>query len=719
MMPNAFDDIPDTPPMMALPVQAGTQAAPTKAGNAFDDITPPVPAFPKKLPVTAADRLQAGEAGILRGAAYLATSPLDAVANAANVVRAGIGTGYGLTHTSETQEPLKTPGTLYPGGLYHFIAPDGSERYSKSPPPAGSKPVTRTQNDIPSALQVDSEVNPVAGALTGLMDKSPLTTTQLARPDDTASRYLATASSLIPAGLLGGGGAVGPSLRVIGGAAPSAVAGQAVMEGKPFGDNNAANTAASAVAQLALALGAPAATKFAIRGSNPQAMQETVGAFRDVGAEPTLAQASGTAPMRFLESALSKIPGSAGVFRKAAEEQAGNIGQGVSDIVESLSPDATFEGAGRAITAGVKGPGGALEKFTERSQALYDELDKHIPGDQNVSVRNTLGTLNKLAQPITGAENTSAMLVNPKISSIREALLADVGDTGSPQLPYEALKGIRSQVGEMLGGSELVSGVSRGQLKRLYGSLSSDMQQAARDAGPQAERAFNAANYYYKNGVERMDMLSDLLDKQGGPEAVFNSAMSGTRYGASKLRDVLESIGPEQQNVVAATVLKRMGTASPGQQNAAGDAFSPQTFLSNWHRMSPEAKEALFGDTNNPIRSRLENVATVAGNLRAGSKVFANPSGTAGAEEATHSVRDLLIGMLGGHALAGPHGAVGVLGSAAGAYGLSKAMTSPTMVNWAARPAIGSASQAASLSAGAANLSEQKRLLAQALATGQ
>ena len=624
---------------------------------------------------TAADRLQALEAGVGRGFSYLAALPVDALANTVNLGKAA--TGYG----------------------YHEL----------------------TGKAIPPWLEVNSGASPVGAELADVIDQHAHTyfPTTLDRPDDKASRYLATAGSVLPGAVAGGGGAVSGMARAAMLGLPSALGGQAVMEARPFGDNAAGNTAASALAQLALGLGAPAATKLAIRGGDPSAMQATADTFRDVGAEPTLAQASGTRRMRFLESALSKIPGGAGVFHKAAGTQAGDIGQGVSDLVDSLSPDASFEGAGRAIEQGVKGPGGALEKFTERSRSLYDELDNHISPDQSVSVKNTLGTLNRLAKPIAGAEQTSGMLVNPKVTAIREALQSDVGDSESQQLPYAALKGVRSQVGEMLGGSELVSGVSRAQLKQLYGSLSQDMQRAAQDAGPEASRVFNAANHYYKTGVARMDALSDLLDKQGGPEAVFNSAMSGTQYGASRLRDVLDSIGPAQQKVLTATVLKRMGTAAPGQQNAAGDAFSPQTFLTNWHRMSGEAKDALFGDADTPIRERVENVAAVAGNLREGSKVFANPSGTAGAEEATHSVRDLLVGMLGGHALAGPHGALGVAGGALGAYGLSRGMTSPGVVNWAARPVIGSGAQAASLLSTPANLSDQRRQLAQALAAQQ
>lgn len=157
----------------------------------------------QKPPVTAKDRLQAGEGGFLKGAAYLATLAPDTIANAFNLGKAAIGTGY------------------------HAL----------------------TGNDIPSALEVNSGVSPVGNWLTRQMDKSPITTTQPARPDDTASRYLSTAASVMP-GILSGSGTPAQLAKVGATAIPPALAGQYVAEKKPFGDNEAANNAATLAATL-------------------------------------------------------------------------------------------------------------------------------------------------------------------------------------------------------------------------------------------------------------------------------------------------------------------------------------------------------------------------------------------------------------------------------------------------------------------------------------
>jgi hypothetical protein len=273
----------------------------------------------------------------------------------------------------------------------------------------------------------------------------------------------------------------------------------------------------------------------------------------------------------------------------------------------------------------------------------------------------------------------------------------------------------------MLTGSELVTDIPRAQVKRLYGGLTADMQGAAQEAGPDAVQAFNRASNYYQAGMKRMDVLSDVLDKNGGPEQVFNGAMAGTKDGATRLRAVMQSLQPEQQQVVASTVFKRMGQATAGNQNAAGDIFSPETFLTNYNRMSPEAKSALF-DRFPDLRDQADNMADVAQNLREGSRVFKNASGTAAGENQTHTLRDVLVGTLmgGGGAGAGAEGyhhfgtpGLALAGTAAAvpavAYGAARAITSPSVVNWAQRPAIGSSAQAASLTAAPANLNAKDK----------
>jgi len=183
-----------------VPTQAPAQ---DPTDNYFDKYDPPEA---KTKPVTAVNRAHALEGGILGGTAYLAALPADTVANLFNLGKAGLGAGY--------QAITGKPGWDVGG---------------------------------PS---------PVGKWLTQQMDKNPVTSTQPERPDDPVSRYLATAGSVVP-GVLSGGGGMPATARGLAVAAPAAMAGQAVGEAKPF-DSDWANNAASIATQ---ALGTAAGGK--------------------------------------------------------------------------------------------------------------------------------------------------------------------------------------------------------------------------------------------------------------------------------------------------------------------------------------------------------------------------------------------------------------------------------------------------------------------------
>jgi hypothetical protein len=258
------------------------------------------------------------------------------------------------------------------------------------------------------------------------------------------------------------------------------------------------------------------------------------------------------------------------------------------------------------------------------------------------------------------------------------SLLSQMADG---KLPYEAVKRLRTLVGNEIENVSIVSDVPRSKWKALYGALSQDMKGAADAAGPDAQRAFGRANAYYQAGTSRIDALSTVLDKSGGPEAIYNAATSGTRDGATTLRTVMQSLKPDQQKVLASTMIRRLGKATAGQQNAAGDEFSMSTFLTNWNKLSPQAKTTLFDRFGSGFRSDMDAVARLASNVRQGSKVFANPSGSASTGAQLGTVGGFIMAALSGH----PVTAAAIAGGAGTTNVIARAMTSPAAVKFIAR----------------------------------
>lgn len=364
--------------------------------------------------------------------------------------------------------------------------------------------------------------------------------------------------------------------------------------------------------------------KLGARGKDPTAYRSVMDDFAQLGATPSVGQASGARGIQGTENLLAASPTAEGVMARASNAQAEQIGTGLDRIANSLSRNPSAEKAGRAIEQGT-------ETFSRNvgavRRALYWQVDKQIPQGTKVQLPSTWQTLVKLTTPTKGAEESTGALINPAITAMRENLSADLA-RGGGSMPYEALKALRSRIGEELDVSVLQQDKATRQYRELYAALSRDLEAAAKGQGPAAERAARRANTFTRVSSERLEDVRRVIDKNGGPEAIYNAAMTGTRDGGTTIRKVMQSIDKNQQRAVTAAFLRRMGMANPGAQDAAGEVFSARTFLTNWNKVSPEAKRALFDRHGPQFSADMERVARVAQNIDQGSAVFRNPSGT-------------------------------------------------------------------------------------------
>lgn len=427
--------------------------------------------------------------------------------------------------------------------------------------------------------------------------------------------------------------------------------------------------------------GASALTRGLVRGgeSGRKAMENTIADFAAAGTSPSVGQATAGRGARAIETTLSRTPGGAGPMVRAAERQADEIGSRIAQYADELAPNTSPTIAGRAIEQGISGAGGFVDRFKTKARQLYDAVDQHLPADTPVPLKATQAFLDRVATPIQGAERTSAAIANPKLGTIAAALGEDLA-ANNGVVPYEAAKALRTRVGEMIGSPELLNGVEKGELKRLYASLSQDIRvQAAAD--PKAAAVLRRAESYYRAGTNRIDKIENVVEKAGGPEKIYQAAISGTREGATTLRSVMQSLEPEESRVVASAVVRRLGRANPSAQNDVGDVFSTERFLTNWNGMSREAKNALFDRMTPEFRSNMDKIAKVASNLRDGSSVFKNPSGTAQALTNQTTSAGIALAALTGHT--GTAGAIA--GGAAAANLFARGMTNPKIVGWLAK----------------------------------
>lgn len=427
------------------------------------------------------------------------------------------------------------------------------------------------------------------------------------------------------------------------------------------------------------------ATRGTLRGADPTQMRSNIESFREAGTAPSLGQATEGRMAQAAESVLSRTPGGAGPMRKFAEGQADDVSSTAESLANRLAPKSTPERAGIQIERGISGEGGFVDRFNVKAKQLYDAVDQYIDVQAPIALNNTKRIFSQPSAMSQNAPNVAKKLQSSYMRELGVELDNDVAAyldaNGFDGLPYAAVKEIRTAVGRRMNNGQLMDDAPNAELKRLYAALSDDLTVAAEQAGPQAALAAKRANSYWRAGSDRIERLQRIVDKKGGPEKIFNALMSGTKDGATTLRTVMRSLSPEDRPWVTATVIRRMGNATPGQQSADGDAFSLNTYLTNWNRLSPEAKGALFSGQDESVVAATNHIAKVAENVKSGSAVFANPSGTQPALTAQSTTVGAIAMLATGNI--GPFASIvaGVLG----ANGTARIMTNPNFVNWLAK----------------------------------
>lgn len=468
------------------------------------------------------------------------------------------------------------------------------------------------------------------------------------RPDDPVSRMLNIGGMVA-------GGSVVPGATVKG--TLSAATGGAIA-GEMLGPQWAGIGAA-----------APALASQAVTGMRERA-SPIIETFRKAGAQPSLGQATDNIFLHGLENLAAKFPGGAGIMKRFIEKQQADIGATARTGVAA-------DEAGRVIEKGITGKGGFLDRTKDAWLKLDNAVAAKVPPNSAFQPTNTLKALDDLTAPVQGAEKTTGALVNQKLVEMKANIAADL-QANNGQIPFDAIRSLRTKVGTMLDDS-LVSGIPGGELKRVYGALSKDLEAAATQAG--AGQEFARQNKYYSARMDRIEsVLERVLGKGKQPEDIFKSTIPSDPDQANKFRSVMRSLAPDERQVVTDAVVNRLGRAKPGKQNEAGEVFSSETFLSNWNGLSSGAKAQLF--PSQQMRENIEKIAKASAAIRSGSGIYANPSGTAGSFAAYNVYLSPIAAIA-----AGSFAPLVAAGGAAGSALVgAKMLTNPKIIDWLAKP---------------------------------
>ena len=400
--------------------------------------------------------------------------------------------------------------------------------------------------------------------------------------------------------------------------------------------------------------------------------------------------------MQVAEKGLYNIPGSAPVISAQAKQAASETGDQASQIASNIT-NATRIAAGQPPTMPVAGPD-ALGRLVQTAATRAAGNWQTQVGQLTQTVENAVGTttptsLDPLRTLLTVLQNRLQLTgetdaIQPAIDRVQGIL--NTADRQGGTLPWGVVRGIRTNVNNEIDlpkiGQQANTGSAEYQL--IPGALSQALGDQANAAGPGAAAAwqrYNAiiSNYRQPGGIG--DAITSLAKPETSADTIASRFLSGAKGDSRPLAYLRSQADPDDWDQIAGSMFSRLGLAKPGAQDATGQVFSPNTFLTNWNQLSDSGKNTLFGGTRfDGVRDDIDYLSNLSAAQKSGQE-FANPSGTARAAGVA-AVLGILASSL-------AHGDIGAgLATAAGSYALpwggAQMMTSRPMLQWIRNAAL-------------------------------
>ncbi len=422
-------------------------------------------------------------------------------------------------------------------------------------------------------------------------------------------------------------------------------------------------------------------------GGGTQKAAQLAAKFRNLRIEPTAATVSSSNTIALLEKMSEGSPFSAPIVQKQAERILEQIKLASDYLVNQIGTPRTKEGVGQLVREAAER---AADRFDGKAAIEYDKVMDLIGKDAPVAIDNVKALRLELESRLSNAPKALNESLGKAVGYLK---LVEVDNTGQQILNtvrFEDLRSLRTALGKNLDNPMLAGSTSAENevFKQVYSAMSLDLAAAAKHAGPEAEKAMARADRYYRKFMSTAGVTLNKIGKLDADERAFTFAMSRIGDGGSQLRRMRQQFEPQEWDVIGASVLNNMGLARAGAQDATGEVFSVNTFMTNWSKLSDEAKEALFGGKRYAdMRKGLDDLVEIASSFK-GVERFANTSNSGKVMITYMSLQALGGGLasmsLGGEVEAGaiPAALTGVLAPRLAA----KLITSPKFINWLATP---------------------------------
>jgi len=376
------------------------------------------------------------------------------------------------------------------------------------------------------------------------------------------------------------------------------------------------------LAPVALAQAGKSVISKLFGAKNPSLAAKTLEDFASFDSIPTAGMVTGRTGLQGLENVSSKAMGGS-PLRKASDKIAENMQKKLGSIANQISTKEGAETAGLQVQKGITGPGGFMDKFRQNGAVLWNKSDSFLNPSAPVNITNTAAELDDMVRG-----GVFGFLDTPAVAQIKS-----VFDSGAVA-DYKTLRELRSSIGMKLGQQDLMPDIPRRDLNRLYGAITKDIKAHANAVSPEALKAFERANGFTRIGHERIDDHLQRIANKVNPDQVFRDLAKGGE-GVKAIQTVKKSIPTQDWEVVASNIVRRLGRSNSGAQNAVGeeamgDAFSVNKFVTDWDKLGP-ARQAIFSGSKklDKYGADLAKIARAASVVKEAGLPAANASGSA------------------------------------------------------------------------------------------
>jgi len=416
--------------------------------------------------------------------------------------------------------------------------------------------------------------------------------------------------------------------------------------------------------------------------------------------DPSAGQVTANPVLNLAEQALAGAPASTKIMQENAAQTINQIDNYAKGLAEKYGGIRTTAEAAQEL---VKGARRARLDYDNKVNKMYTDVNKFMPANLVSDGKNTTEFVEKyLARAKTA---TGKPELNPALRQA-EMLLKDA-DNGV--LNYNTLKDFRSSLMFNLRAAESRGALSaqNRKIKELVGYVTKDLDALVKQSdNPNALKTYKAANAFVKEGSSKvggMTYIDNIINK-GEVRATdaLNYVLRGAKDGGEDLLKLRNELNADEFNVISGYMLGRMGLPTPGVASAAElgeqavkegseyiseQGFSPKTFITNWNKLSKEAKEVLFkGTEHEDLVPALDNLVFTIDRIGKSADQMANPSGTARVAFAMGT-----LGVMGADVglgrLFGSEGFEYGLGALVAPYASAKLLTNKQFVNWLAEGA--------------------------------